>query len=141
MEKISFDDGIREYSLNGLGVLRFNPSDPALYQRVLEMEEKFRQLEESMTRRLEGGMPMPQAVREADRELKALLSWVFGGDNDFAGILSGVNLLATAQNGRQVAENLLDALGPILEKGAESLVRQKVTEAREKAQLRRENQR
>ena len=31
MEKLSFDTGIREYDVNGNGVLRFNPSDPNVY--------------------------------------------------------------------------------------------------------------
>ena len=30
MEKIQFDSGMKEYRINGKGVLRFNPADPNL---------------------------------------------------------------------------------------------------------------
>ena len=38
MEKLTFDSGIRSYRA-GAGVLRFNPSDPNLYARFLQVLE------------------------------------------------------------------------------------------------------
>ena len=43
MEKLQFDSGIKEYKINGAGVLRFNPGDPNLYARFLEAGDKLLQ--------------------------------------------------------------------------------------------------
>ena len=45
MEKFVFDDGVREFQVNGGGVLRFNPGDMNLYGRFLEAAEKIRTVE------------------------------------------------------------------------------------------------
>ena len=33
MKKLNIDTGVEEFSVNGQGVLRFNPADPNLYHR------------------------------------------------------------------------------------------------------------
>lgn len=131
MEKIQFDSGIKEYKLNGMGVLRFNPGDPNLYARFLEATEKIKALEQELTEMAETeGTAVVQLLQTADEKMKKTLSWVFGEGNDFDKLLCGVNLLAVAGNGERVVTNLFNALQPVLLSGAESLTRQAVAKAK-----------
>ena len=142
MEKISFDSGVRSYKINGAGVLRFNPGDPNVYARFLEAADKLEAAEATL---LESAKSLPetdgaavvQLLQQADKQMKQILSWVFGQDNDFEKILGGVNLLAVADNGQRVITNLLSALEPILVEGAERCAREKVDAAVQKAAKRR----
>lgn len=143
MEKIKFDSGMRSYRIGEGGVLRFNPADPNLYARFMACGEKLQAMEKEL---MEKAKALPeeelaglQLLEEADRQLKSMLSWVFGAHNNFEEILGGVSLLATAENGERVIVNLLSALQPIMEKGAKSCAREEAQKAVQKAQNRREN--
>ena len=141
MEKIKFDSGVKEYRL-GCGVLRFHPGDPNLYARFMESGEKMQELEKRLCNKADAlektdTAGMAQLMRSTDLELKALLGWVFGPENDFDKLLGGVSLLAVAENGRRVITNLLDALKPVLEAGAAACARQQVQAAVAKAKSRR----
>lgn len=135
MESIVFDSGVRAFQINDGGVLRFNPADPNLYARFQKAQEKLTDLAESPCR--EGDTAL-QLLETADRELKDILNWVFGPDNDLDQILGGINLLAVAGNGKPVAMNLLAALEPVLLEGLERCVRQHSEAAAERANRRRE---
>ena len=142
MEKISFDSGIKSYKINGTGVLRFNPGDPNVYARFLEAAEKLLDVETTLVEEAQklpqtDGAGVVQLLSRADKEMKQVLSWVFGESNDFDKILGGVNLLAVAENGQRVVTNLLEALQPILVEGAERCAKEKVDSAVKKAQARR----
>lgn len=146
MEKLQFDSGVKEYRINGGGVLRFNPGDPNLYARFLEAADKLQQIEQDLAQKaqlLEGADTGTAAVKlmaEADQQMKQLLSWVFGQHNDFDKALGGVNLLAVAGNGERVVTNLLQALQPVLVAGAETYAAQACEDAVKKAQQRRASQ-
>lgn len=134
MEKIQFDSGVREYKLNGLGVLRFHPGDPNLYARFLEASEKIESLQTELSRQSETeGTAVLQLLQTADRKMKELLSWVFGPGNDFDQLLGGVNLLAVAGNGKPVVTNLFEALQPVLMAGVEAVTQKTVAQAVAKA--------
>ena len=137
MEKISFDSGIRQFQLNGKGILRFNPSDPNLYERFTQAGEKILDIEKNLLKNAGEERPL-KLLAQADREMKKLLSWVFGEENDFDQLLEGVNVLAVAANGQQVITNLLAALEPVIAEGVKNYVNLQVREAKEKADLRRE---
>ena len=121
MEKILFDSGLRKYEL-GNGILSFNPLDPNLYERFMEATEKLQHLEQDMLDAAKdaeiSGLDALAILRDVDRKAKDVLNKVFGGDNDFDHMLSGVNLMAVAANGERVVTNLLTSLTPILEQGA-----------------------
>lgn len=133
MEKIQFDSGLVCYQVNGKGVLRFNPADPNIYARFLQLGEKFRQVE---SRLLELKDPAQQ-LQQADAEIKNLLGWVFGGHNDFDALLDGVSLLAVAANGKRVLDNLLEALEPVLAEGVRQYAGELTRQAQTAAQNRR----
>ena len=144
MEKIKLDSGMREYRIGDGGVLRFNPADPNLYARFLACGEKLQAIETELTQKAkqarEEDLPGLSLLEEADRKLKAMLSWVFGTHNDFHEILGGVSLLARGGNGNRVIVNLLSALQPIMEEGAKICAQEESRKAVQKAQERRASQ-
>ena len=142
MEKIKFDSGIKQYKINGNGVLQFNPADPNVYARFMEAAQKIKELETQLrtkasTAQDEGGAQIVQLMADADKQMKDILSWVFGAGNDMNAILGGVNLLAMASNGERVVTNLFAALQPILMEGAQSCAKETTRAAVEKAKARR----
>ena len=146
MEKIDFDSGIMEFKVNGSGVLRFNPRDPNVYARFLEAADKIRDVETALTEQAksleeqDSGKAAVKLMAEADKQMKEILGWVFGENNDFDKILGGVNLLAVAGNGQRVVTNLFVALQPILVEGAKRCAEDKTREAVAKANARRKSQ-
>lgn len=137
MEKITFDNGVREFHING-GILRFNPADPNVYLRFSQAEEKVRLIEKELEAQAGNGAEDAKLLYEADKQLKEVLGWVFGPGNDFEKIAGNVNLLAVAANGRQVISNLFSALEPVLVQGVESSIRMQVDAAKRSANARRE---
>lgn len=143
MEKIQFDSGLKEYRINGTGVLKFNPGDPNVYARFMEAAEKLQAIEKSLetqARKMEGEDQSQQAMKLlvlADRKMKDVLGWVFGNGNDFDKILGGVNLLAVCENGERVVTNLFEALQPILLAGAQAIANEEAAAAVKKAKQRR----
>lgn len=132
MQKLTVDTGVEAFTLNGRGPLRFNPGDPNVYHRFFEARKTLAEMEEA----LRGELDALKTAAEADRtekslallaaydsKIKALLSRVFGAENDFDALLEGVNLAGLGANGRPVVQNLLDALAPVLEQGASRTLR------------------
>lgn len=125
MEKLTLDDGVIELEINENGLLRFNPSDPNVYQRFLALARELPGMEAQYQEQAEGvpGDELEQAgaaldqMKALDADLKARLSEVFGGENDFDRLLGGVNLMAPGRNGQRIVANLLTALTPYLEAG------------------------
>lgn len=139
MEKISFDNGVRQYKL-GNGVLRLNPSDPNLFLRFEQVSGELAQIEKEMEEQLQNapeGSSVVALLSEADSRMKQLLNRLFGPENDFDQILGGVNLLAVASNGQRVVTNLFAALEPVLTEGARQCAQLAGDEALAKAQQRR----
>lgn len=138
MEKLNFDNGVKEYRINGNGILRFNPGDPNLYARFLDALDGIKALEQELMGKAQAmekadpthsGEAVLRLMQESDRRIKALLTQVFGSENDFEQVLGGVNLLATAGNGQRVIANFLTALQPVLEAGANTYVKEKTAAA------------
>lgn len=115
MEKLTFDTGLKTYKV-GAGVLKFNPTDPNLYARFLETLEGLSDLEKNLSQA--SGTDAVAALAQADKEVKARLSHVFGPGNDMEAVFSGVSLLAVGSNGQRLLTNFLAAIEPILSRGA-----------------------
>lgn len=146
MEILNFDSGIREYKINNNGVLRFNPGDPNVYARFVEASEKIQEIEKDMTAKAaelkeDDGAAVLRLLADADQQMKDVLGWVFGKGNDFNDIMEGVNLMAVATNGERVITNLLNALLPIIQQGAEECAQQQIGDAVQQAQLNRAQRR
>ena len=144
MEKLIFDNGIREFKINDNGVLRFNPADPNVYARLMEAGEKIEAVEASMLAKAKelipdstedaNGAAVVQLMAEADKEIKEVLAYIFGAENNFNEIFAGVNLMAIGDNGERVLSNFLNALMPIVQKGAQMCADQQISGAVKKAQ-------
>lgn len=144
MEQLNFDSGIREHKINNNGVLRFNPGDPNVYARFMESTERIQGVENALESKMKAlddsdvdGSAVLQLLAEADKQMKEVLNWVFGKGNDFDEILEGVNLMAVATNGERVVTNLLNALLPIIQEGAENCAKQQIGDAVQQAQANR----
>ena len=143
MKKLTFDSGIREYQINDNGVLRFNPADPNVYARLMESGEKIKAVEDRLLAKAKelipegeeesSGAVVLQLMREADKEIKDVLVYIFGVENNFDEIFAGVNLMAVGDNGERVLTNFLNAMIPIVEKGAKKCAEQQIKRATEKA--------
>ena len=129
---LQFDDGLLRLDVNGNGLLTFNPSDFNVYQRFFGLLKELPELEKRYAAEVElpagepggeesltlAGRELDRA-RELDREIKDKLGAVFGPGNDFDALLGGVNVMAVGNNGERVITNLLNALAPYIEEGAE----------------------
>lgn len=140
MENITFDSGIRTFKINGNGVLRFNPADPNLYSRFFDAADKLREIEkeleeEGKNRREEplNGETIIRLMTSADKKAKAILAEVFGRGNDFDQVFGGVNVLAVAENGERVITNFIEAIGPIIQAGAEGFANSQIAVAKKEA--------
>lgn len=114
MEKLTFDTGVKSYKV-GAGVLKFNPTDPNVYARFLEVLESLGEMEKTLTA---PGSDALGVLSRADKTIKEKLSYVFGGDNDMDAVFSGVSLLAVGNNGQRLITNFMAAIEPILSDGA-----------------------
>lgn len=150
-EKLTLDDGVLELEINENGVLRFNPSDPNVYQRFLTLARELPELESKYTQELESTKEPDNELARAegaldkmrafDADIKGRLGEVFGRENDFDALLGGVNLMAVGRNGERVVTNLLRALTPYIEGGIDSYRREQAAAAVETANKNRAQRR
>ena len=142
MQTLTIDTGMQEYLINNRAVLRFNPSDPNLYHRFFAAAPRLDALDAELTEKLKALPDEPTPARaeqglalltDYDHRIKALLTEIFGGENDFDKVLEGVNLAGTGANGKRVVQNLLDVLTPILQDGAAQHLRTAADTARAEA--------
>ncbi len=120
-EKLNFDDGIKEYEVNGRELLRFNPSDPNVYNRFCELYEELSKLEESY-----------------EAELKRLEAETTDDDVESSG--KALKLMHDI-DGERIVTNLLAALQPIIEDGIRQHQSDAAAEAVAAAKLNREQRR
>lgn len=146
MEKLNISVGIKRYQLvEGGALLSFNPGDPNVYARYMEMVPKIKDIQKEMTEKAnsvdvdadDAGEKTLQIMRETDTRMKVILNQVFGSENDFDKILLGVNLMAVTEGGRRVIDNVLEALMPIMNDGAKACVETEVQAAKLNRQQRR----
>ncbi len=153
-QKLIFDDGIREYEINDNGVLRFNPSDPNVYDRFCSVLKELQEIEKEYERKISDLITEQEqkddfaqseavlsAMHEYDARIKGRLSHVFGTQNDFDVLLGGVNLMAIGRNGDRIITNLLSALMPIMESGIREQAKDEAAAAVQQAQLNRAQRR
>lgn len=149
MEKLNISVGIKKYQLvDGGAFLSFNPSDPNVYARYMELIPKIKSVEKEMaaeaktvdTNAVDAGEQTLKIMRETDRRMKGILNEIFGKENNFDEILMGVNLMAVTEGGNRVINNVLDALTPIMHNGAKSCVETEVKEAKLNREQRRSMQ-
>lgn len=102
---MELDVGMQTFELPG-GTLQFNPTDPGLLARFEKLVDRI------------GDIEADDPVL-FDTCAKQEINAALGAGNDIHTALNGVSLLAVGANGKPVLLNLLEALAPILRKGAE----------------------
>ena len=146
MEKLNISVGIKRYQLvEGGEPLSFNPADPNVYARYMEMIPRIKAVEQEMARKAKtidanaanAGEQTLQIMRETDLRMKQILNEIFGKENDFDQILCGVNLMAVTEGGNRVINNVLEALTPVMNDGAKSCVNTEVAAAKLNREQRR----
>lgn len=146
MEKLNISVGIKRYQLvEGGALLSFNPGDPNVYARYMEMIPKIKAVEQEMSVKAksvdvnapDAGEKTLQIMRETDVRMKNILNQIFGSGNDFDEILAGVNLMAVTEDGSRVINNVLNALTPIMNEGAKACVDTEVKNAKLNREQRR----
>lgn len=146
MEKLNISVGIKRYELvEGGALLSFNPGDPNVYARYMEMIPQIQAVEREMAQKAnnvdvnaeDAGEKTLSIMRETDCRMKDILNQIFGGENNFDEILIGVNLMAVTEGGNRVINNVLDALTPIMNAGAKSCVETEVKAAKLNREQRR----
>lgn len=137
--KLFFDDGIKEFETNNGQTLRFNPSDPALYDRFRTMIGKIEKVETELDASdSQTGDEALTLMCAYDQKVKGYLNEAFGLGNDFEKIFSGVNMMAIGKNGNRIIGNFLDAVKPIIEEGAKQHAKATAADAVAQARARRE---
>ena len=124
-KSLQFDDGLLRLDINGNGLRTFKPADFNVYPRLCQLLQALPELEQQA------------GAKALDREVKERLGTVFGPDNDFEALLGGVNVMAVGHNGERVITNLLNALAPYIEEGAERHMRDTAQAARLNREQRR----
>lgn len=146
MEKLNISVGIKRYQLvEGGALLSFNPGDPNVYARFMELVPRIKDIEKEMSKKAkaidvnsaDAGEKTLKIMRETDRRMKDILNQIFGNENNFDDILVGVNLMAVTESGSRVINNVLDALSPIMNEGAKSCVDTEVNAAKLNREQRR----
>lgn len=136
MPELKFDDGIIELDVNGNGMLRFNPADLNVYQRLCTLLRELPELEKKYAAEVDATSaqrPNPESLsssevvelagedldkaKEIDAEVKKKLAWVFGPGNDFDQLLGGINIMSPGRNGERAITNFLNAITPYLKDG------------------------
>ena len=146
MEKLNISVGIKRYQLvEGGALLSFNPGDPNVYARFMELVPKIKAVEQEMAGKAkavdvnssDAGEKTLLIMRETDRRMKEILNQIFGKENDFDEILMGGNLMAVTDGGTRGINNVLDALTPIMNARAKACVDSEVNAAKLNREQRR----
>ena len=101
--ELNIDTGVEEFSVNGRGVLRFNPADPNLYHRFFAAGKTLERYDAELTAALGqlGGDEQQRAaaglalLQDYDGRIKRLLGEIFGAENDLDAILRGPSAACT----------------------------------------------
>lgn len=113
MERIKINDGSKSYEIVNqddqvLGVFRFNPSDSNLIEKYNDVVESLR------TYALESDSGEEQAVKEASGLIRDKLDALFGEDTSKT-FFSIAGPLTPLSNGQFYIENILEAIGAVIE--------------------------
>lgn len=124
MEKLVFDNGMKEYEVNG-HILRFNPTDPNVYSRFVRAIDEIKTLETENVAEVKDkasyGTYMLHQMETMDSKVKDILSKAFGCKNDFHAIFDGINIAAKNTHGERVLDAFIVAVKPVMVKGMEEL--------------------
>lgn len=126
MKTINFDNGVREYALNGdeKNVIRVNVSDVNLMHRLAQLENKVNE----MLGGAQSGELTGEALFKLDTELKAAVNEAFGADI-CTPAFGAVNCLSPVSDGRTIFESFFEAFLPAIKEDIESFAKARAEKA------------
>lgn len=127
MQKLSFDEGYKEFSINGdvNRVIRFNPSDLAIIKRLEEAKNK---ISESMNIKDDieldnEGKPVDslenysKVISHIDNVIKEQINYIF--DSDVANVIFGNQSPLANIKGKPLYERFMESVMPEIKKAVE----------------------
>ena len=127
MQKLSFDEGYKEFSINGdeNRVIRFNPSDMAIIKRLEEAKNK---ISESMAIKDDieldnEGKPVDslenysKVISHIDNVIKEQINYIF--DSDVANVVFGNQSPLANIKGKPLYERFMESVMPEIKKAVE----------------------
>ena len=127
MQKLSFDEGYKEFSINGdvNRVIRFNPSDLAIIKRLEEAKNK---ISESMAIKDDieldnEGKPVDslenysKVISHIDNVIKEQINYIF--DNNVADVVFGNQSPLANIKGKPLYERFMESVMPEIKKAVE----------------------
>ena len=127
MQKLSFDEGYKEFSINGdvNRVIRFNPSDLAIIKRLEEAKNK---ISESMNIKDDieldnEGKPVDslenysKVISHIDNVIKEQINYIF--DSDVANVVFGNQSPLANIKGKPLYERFMESVMPEIKKAVE----------------------
>lgn len=127
MQKLSFDEGYKEFSINGdvNRVIRFNPSDLAIIKRLEEAKNK---ISESMAIKDDieldnEGKPVDslenysKVISHIDNVIKEQINYIF--DSDVANVVFGNQSPLANIKGKPLYERFMESVMPEIKKAVE----------------------
>ena len=105
MKSIRFDDGFREYAINGdeTRVIRVNPSDFGIIERLTAAQNAMANVTIDNT---------PEGIAAFDKFAREQIDMVFGEGT--SAVAFGRTHLASPANGKPLYVNFLEAFAPII---------------------------
>lgn len=110
---INFDDGVKTFEINNdpNRVIKFNPSDLNLINRLAEAEKKIKELVEEAKEfktTSKDTMALFNKLNETEKECREQFNYIFGEEYDH--IVFGQQSIFSVSKGKTIMENFVDAL-------------------------------
>lgn len=123
-ESLSFDTGLKEYDINGVATVRFNPSDAnfveRLYSAFTELDKRQDEFEQRVKEIGDDGEKMFAYARERDTEMRETIDDVFGQPGLSDLLFADMNCYALAPDGTPVWIGLFMAVVSVVDKAFRS---------------------
>lgn len=134
MQNISFNDGYKEYTINNneTKVIRFNPSDFNIIDRVAKSLNAIQNISEDMQKHdfelnSDGTVDADtisdleyagKIISDCDKRIKEQINYILG--NEVSDVVFGNHSCLSLVGGKPLYERFLDAVVPIIKKDVET---------------------
>ena len=110
---INFDDGVKTFEINNdpNRVIRFNPSDLNLLNRLIEAEKNIKELikgAQEFKKNSKDTMALFDKLNDVEKECRKQFNFIFGEEYDL--IVFGQQSIFSVSKGKTIMENFVDAL-------------------------------
>lgn len=105
-ESLSFDTGVKEYDINGVATVRFNPTDAnftdRLYQAFTDLKDRQEEFEQRVSEIGEDGEELFKYAHERDAEMREIIDTVFNQKGLADSLFENMNCYALSEDGTPV---------------------------------------